>query len=479
MALDTGIYQPLRFYKRLKDQNHRRRWSAGDLRSFPLITSKQRFIPFQIRRETLNIGVNSIKIYNAETDAFVSDILANLTSEIEIKRFEGFDQIIYYGNDELSSELQEGKFYIVLNAGVDWFSEVFTVIDLNESDLSANHCNFLKITWSNSCDIANFYYSNPDQDYSNKIILSADLAPAEYPTQIEGSEDGESVFFPDFMRVAKEWRFEVFVPEFVVDLIAVISIHDRIFISTYEGYTARMQNFAFAPDSNIINGFRKVEVSFTVDFFLAVGCCGEVLTPLEGCYIANQTVLAFLEEGSPDHTGFTYQDNEGATVPMEDGDIFMIKYADETFGKQLFNGFIMVDLPEILYGTETLSTENGDYYFHVISFMGSFVWFDGPIIEAVPNSPLRVIGQSFENAGVELWLRGSVAPAILYTFATNEEFETVGIPFDDSFGTYNQLKIKATGIDCILGETDWADFSTGLSGIPNLQIGGNFQVSPG
>lgn len=476
MGLENALYQPFKILDKREHQNHRRRWVNGDFRSFRQIVTESRLPPFQIKRVNSNFKFTAINLFDVKTDSLVLDITNLINPEdLYVKRFAGFDQMIHLGQSNLSADLPKGVFYLeIVSGSLKWYSEVFTVLSLNEDDLSLNDCNFLKLTWGNSCDIAGFYYSDPDADFNHKLILEADLSPSEWLTTSAGSEDGEGVFYPDYQRAAKEWRFEVFAPEYIVDAIALLPLHNAVFIETYDGYRAKMENIGYAPDADVIDGFRKVVVSFTVDFFISVGCCDN-LQPFDNCFIGTETVVAYITEDSADFTAFTFTNNQSESVPMEAGQIFMIGFNNGSFLKRRFNGTELVPVIEIPANNSTVNALNGEAYFYrTNNGGGSYYWNDRPVIDLIEYSPLKVYGQSFPLTGVELWLRsGGSGPGVFYRYATAEDFLTNGISFDVQNYGYNQVKIKATGLDCVLSETDWLS----LIGVSFMQIENDFVIS--
>lgn len=475
MGLENTLYQPFKILDKKEHQTHRRRWVGGDLSSFKLFVTPSRLPAFQINRPNSNFSISSVKLFDAITDAEIVDITETIPAEeLYIKRFAGFDQIIHLGQTNLDVPLPKGVFFIEITAGdKSWYSEAFTVRDLNEDDLSANSCNLIKLTWTNSCDIAGFYYSDPDADFTHKLLLDADLSPSEWLTQIEGTEDGEKVFFADFKRASKEWRFEIFAPEYIVDAVALIPLHDAAFIETYDGYRAQMQNVAYEPDSEVINGFRKIVVTFTVDFFISVGCCDN-FEPFNRCFIGTQSVTAFVLQQSEDFDNFVYRNDLGDPVPMEEGQIFMIGFADGSFSKLQFSGGTMTGVVDLSFADQTVYTLNGENHFQRYDNNGTLEWRDRPVIDSISTDPLRVTGQSYALAGVELWLRsGGSGPGIFYKYTTAEDFEANGIPFDTQNGTYNEVKIKATGLGCTLSESDWLT----LTGVAFMGIENDFVIS--
>ena len=84
------------------------------------------------------------------------------------------------------------------------------------------------IEWWNSTDIGNTLYS---RGFKNRVILDTILGLPETLEVVVGDSDGEGGVIPSFQRRSKQYKFEVYVPEFMVDALNDIRLHDNINIT--------------------------------------------------------------------------------------------------------------------------------------------------------------------------------------------------------------------------------------------------------
>jgi len=144
--LDYGKNISLRILDNLSKQNFRRKWCNEDVCSFKNRTTKLRLPPFQFDRSTIPNNITSILIH-CYNDSSSDEIIGTInTNDLDITTLNGVDIITYYGNIDLSAELDCGTFYLEITDGINiWFTEVFTVEefdnDYGQNDLRINEFN--------------------------------------------------------------------------------------------------------------------------------------------------------------------------------------------------------------------------------------------------------------------------------------------------------------------------------------------------
>lgn len=97
----------------------------------------------------------------------------------------------------------------------------------------------ITIEWWNSTDIGNTIYS---RGFRQQLILDTVLGVPEILEVIVGDSDGEGGVIPSFQRRSKQYKFEVFVPEYIVDALNDIRLHDNINITDSLGIVYPVAN---------------------------------------------------------------------------------------------------------------------------------------------------------------------------------------------------------------------------------------------
>lgn len=137
----------------------------------------------------------------------------------------------------------------------------------------------ITIEWWNSTDIGNTLYS---RGFRNRVILDTILGTPEILEVIVGDSDGEGGVIPSFQKRAKQYKFEVFVPEFLVDALNDIRLHDNINITDELGVVYEVTNrstFEVGDGTWSNTGCNKLlTIAFQTGERVIVTNC-----PVEGC----------------------------------------------------------------------------------------------------------------------------------------------------------------------------------------------------
>lgn len=134
--------------------------------------------------------------------------------------------------------------------------------------------NYLKIEYSNSCDLGNVYYQG---GFINTIYLDTEIGAPEYKYEEEGEDNGDGVLIKTFEKLQKVYKFQVLVPEYMADALMFMALHDVITISYTNGlYSTSARNIIVNVtwDEDTNSCMALVEVSFQQDDqVLKDNCC--------------------------------------------------------------------------------------------------------------------------------------------------------------------------------------------------------------
>jgi len=148
----------------------------------------------------------------------------------------------------------------------------------------------LKIEYSNTHDLIDkvagdisgrVLYQN---GYSNSVYLDVDVKEPKYPILEDGKDNGDKEFIPTFLKWEKRYVFTDYLPEFLVDALTLIPIHNSIWITLKNGESNKVKDVITDVDWEDIGEtekssgcFAKVTFSFAVDSIILT-TCGDDMT---------------------------------------------------------------------------------------------------------------------------------------------------------------------------------------------------------
>lgn len=249
---------PLPWYTDIADQNHRKEWAYGKV--YPLICQSRLLLPFQVVRDhAADTPITSFKLIELETGTEYDITTAIQESNLIIKEFTTYDLIINYGRFLLPSEFSfKGLFYCQMTDGTNiWFSEVFNFIqDVSE---------YIKVVWYNRNDIFEYSYGHIDYNdgYQNYIYIASEIGKPDYPFE-EDVIERDGYTFPEKQWSEKVFRFDFIAPEYMLDAMRIIRMHDYIWIQQ-KGKLWDVEQFIIDPEWEEQGDLAIVEAEFHVD----------------------------------------------------------------------------------------------------------------------------------------------------------------------------------------------------------------------
>lgn len=153
---------------------------------------------------------------------------------------------------------------------------------------------YLKIKYRNSCDLAGSLFTATSPTFYYILYLDVDVGKSTYEYVEEGRDDGEKNFIPDFKKLAKVYEFTTVVPEYILDCLYSVMMHDKIVITLKNNETNRVRNFKVMQNGwNEYGSMCNITVQFTVDYIISTGCCGNeklIYEPCKSCKTFNITI---------------------------------------------------------------------------------------------------------------------------------------------------------------------------------------------
>ena len=132
----------------------------------------------------------------------------------------------------------------------------------------------IKIEYWNSYDILGVHY---ESGYKNRFWLDVEVKKPQYVVDREAFENslGESV--NTFLKWSKQYQFDVFCLEPLADALTTITLHDNVWVTLDNGYSAKVKDFIANAVWSEVDNVCKVTVtmitnSYTVNGKAAAGC---------------------------------------------------------------------------------------------------------------------------------------------------------------------------------------------------------------
>lgn len=136
---------------------------------------------------------------------------------------------------------------------------------------------YIKLEWKNTCDLGNIYYQS---NYWNKIYLDASIGRPDYLYEIEEESNDDAVKIANYQKLEKAYKIEVYVPEYVVDALQAMQLHDTIRLSLTDGsYSSSIRNVKVNASWEDISNhcLALVEITFQQDDqVVKTSCCNNL-----------------------------------------------------------------------------------------------------------------------------------------------------------------------------------------------------------
>lgn len=155
-----------------------------------------------------------------------------------------------------------GRYYIETTIdGAPAVSDVFTIVQ--------DTTPYLKLEWWDEndfvMDAGAIIYTNQMgvNAYKNVLYLPTDLAKPDY-TFTDEEENRDGYFFPVKQLSVKRYRFTIFAPEYLLDVMRLIRMSDHIQI-TYRGQVFNADTFLMTPTWEANGDLASVVCEFETD----------------------------------------------------------------------------------------------------------------------------------------------------------------------------------------------------------------------
>ena len=414
--------------------NHQKWWTYGQ--HYKLYSAEGKILPFQFPREKNGVQISTVEIIDFNTGA-IQDITANMVlTGLQVAEFVDldYDLIIYEGNAQIGRpDLIPGTYYLKMEDGngLIWYSEVFIFCLSLEKLVKVEY-------WHGEDFCYNGGHIRYTAPFKNRLYVDSDIAKPNYP-YLEEVEERDGFELPLKQISYKQYRFEARIPEFLIDALRGIPLHDFVEV-TYDGDVLAVDKFIMNDPVWFNQGdLARVEVELRTDTIVLVDGRGVATldyTPTnEDCIIADRQVVGRVIEGSADYLANQYLDIDSNTVALIDNDYILVE--DGGGDVQLFQ-WVTGSYNLVIASNNDTAQNNGHLQgANKWYFSDSNVQYDRPYIETVQviGDNHVAAGQALPNTLIEIQvLLGAIWTTV--SSGTSNDFEINGIPFIPNGASY-------------------------------------------
>lgn len=272
------------WYDKLEKQQAYRD-NAKISKPYPLICPKDALIPFEI----LLTGPDVLQATKWEILNSAGDITIDISSNLSLLHGRTVDAgtYIFYNGEQLTAsfptgsqvlDLPYGVYYgrMTFGSGVVFWSERFTIpidkFSVSDPDVLVN---YLKIEYTNGCDVAPVLYAgNNGEKFRQVMYLDTFVHASEPEVEASGDPDGNNREIESYQRMIVSYRFSVAVPDFLKIAITSLQLHTEVTVTTPKGVRSGSIDAMTTASSIEDNGaYSKVDVKLEQVVMVKHGCC--------------------------------------------------------------------------------------------------------------------------------------------------------------------------------------------------------------
>lgn len=293
--------------------------------------------------------------------------------------------------------------------------------------------NYLKFEYWNTCDLGNIYYAG---GYRNVFYYETEIGKPDYVVQQDTEENGDGVDVITSQVRKKIYQVEIVAPEYVVDALVDMALHDNIVLTYTNGlYSSAIRNVEVIPTWEEITNdcMATVVIRFQQDDQLVDSACCTPLNVL-ACLEACVTVVGFAADHIGGYVNGQYyikslteptiqQWNGVAFVTVECASNYVL--SDDQNNYMYFNGTRWYEAPEIINATVGIDVIGNTASVHLDGF-------------ALPNTFIKAYYST--DGGVGYTQIGSPVTA--------DEWFTAGIDFTITLPVTLHVKVYMYNHNC-------------------------------
>lgn len=253
---ENNNHTVLPWYNSLSQQHRFIKYAYG--RQSPIIYERGQVPTFQFSKSSGG-SITAFSLINAETGTSL-DVLSTMVSDSGLEKvsYDDYDLIINPATAQLTTggTLKEGLHYCTMVVGANtYYSEYFTWKNSVSDMLKLQYWNDEPIVYKSG----HLRY----QDFRHVFYFNSQLGKPEYPFQ-EDVQERDGHIFPIQQISMKKYKFEILVPEFVLDALRLVRLHNFKQI-THLGINYQIEEFIMTPQWQETGDIAAVECEFMTD----------------------------------------------------------------------------------------------------------------------------------------------------------------------------------------------------------------------
>jgi hypothetical protein len=161
------------------------------------------------------------------------------------------------------------------------------------------------IEFWNSCDLGNYLYQ---AHFKQRFYFEQTVGLPEYLKEEEGTTDGKKRFIPSFQKIKKIYQIDFgLVPEYMVDALQVMQLHDTKWIYLTDGGSGEMQDIELTVEWERLGCYAQVKMKFSTEFINKTACCSDrsLCLALDGDCIGVEVYYGNAKINDPEGQGVT------------------------------------------------------------------------------------------------------------------------------------------------------------------------------
>lgn len=427
---------PLAFYDSLGKQNANKWYAYGQSACMPYPVGE--LPPFQILRSRTGAAISSASLVRV-SDGSTTNVLTEMQLKgLEVLQPDGEDvDIILYPSTINLDYSTFGDHYLALSDGTNtWYSERFCFVD--------GTARLIRIEWFHGEDFCVpgglVRYRAP---YKNRVYLPTDIGKPVYEYTEEVVErDGRN--FPVKQVSVKRFKFNVVLPEYLIDALRLVPLHDFVEVYNYrDGRTYAVDEIEMQdPAWEDFGDLADVTFEFTTDTVVVNAGRPATTTAYEvdpeNCIVSQYQAKGQLTEGSGGYINGTYLDANGNSVNLSADDYVVVTKTDLSVVLEQWDGssFGSVTLTD----GDVVYQESGTKYYYAAS--GELL---SPKILTYNSSTGAVTAQALPGVYSNLYASDGSTDTLLGQFTQSQLSSgvTVTVP-----GSANVLFLQASSANC-------------------------------
>lgn len=265
----TNSLSVLPFYSSLALQNHRKDYVNGQV--YPLVCKAGSIPACQIYVPSNTVTITGAELKSIE-GVVLQDGMPNTWSGVSVINRSTYSIIVFYpDNVSFKNSILE-PCYVELSLTYSGQSHIlYSEVIMPIADLSR----LLSIRYLSNLNFsAKSVVLEYPENFYHKLYLHTQLGKPDYPFE-EDVTKRDGYTFIEKQVSEKKYKFTFLAPEYLIDAMRIIAMHNTILITNVDGTEYEVDHFLITPKWDTVGDLASVDVEFECDTIVkTVGTIG-------------------------------------------------------------------------------------------------------------------------------------------------------------------------------------------------------------